>query len=99
LRGVEGLAADCAGNPSMDTYSMMIMISIGNVVGWLAAMYVANALSGLIGHVVVSTIGAFIGGYLSLELIGEGAKFSMIICAFVGAVLLLYVTRLRNWRS
>ena len=83
----------------MDPSSMMIMISIGNVVGWLAAIYVKNALPGLIGHVVISMIGAFIGGYLSLRFFGESAKFSMLINAFLGAVLLLYVVRFRNWRS
>ena len=83
----------------MDPYSMMIMISIGNVVGWLAGMYVKNALPGLLGHIVVSTIGAFIGGYVSLWIFGESAKFSMLISAIIGAVLLLTVVRFRTWRS
>ena len=83
----------------MDPYSMMIIISIGNVVGWLTGMYVKNALPGLIGHVVISTIGAFIGGYLSLRICTESDKFSMIISACIGAVLLLFVVRFRNWSS
>jgi uncharacterized membrane protein YeaQ/YmgE (transglycosylase-associated protein family) len=77
----------------------MIIISIGNVVGWLAAMYVKNALPGLLGHVVISTIGAFIGGCLSLRILGESNKFAMIINAFIGAALLLYIVRFRTWRS
>jgi uncharacterized membrane protein YeaQ/YmgE (transglycosylase-associated protein family) len=83
----------------MDPYSMMIVISIGNVVGWLAAMYVKNALPGLLGHVVVSTAGAFLGGDLALGLFGACAKFGMIIGAFIGAALLLYLLRLRVWRA
>ncbi len=83
----------------MDPYSMMIMFSIGNVVGWLTGMYVKNALPGLIGHVVISTIGAFIGGYLSLGIFTESDKISMIVSGFIGAVILLYVLRFRIWRS
>ncbi|MDH3911406.1 MAG: GlsB/YeaQ/YmgE family stress response membrane protein [Rhodospirillales bacterium] len=78
---------------------MMIIISIGNVVGWLASIYVKNALPGLLGHVVISTTGAFIGGYLSLRIFSESDKFSMIISAFIGAALLLFIVRFRNWRS
>jgi uncharacterized membrane protein YeaQ/YmgE (transglycosylase-associated protein family) len=44
----------------MDPVSMMLVLSIGSIVGWLAAMYVKDALPGLIGHVVIATIGAFI---------------------------------------
>ena len=83
----------------MDPYSMMIIISIGNVVGWLAGIYVKNALPGLIGHVVISTIGAFVGGYLSLRVFPGFGKYGMIISAFIGAALLLFVVRFRNWRS
>ena len=83
----------------MDPYSMMIVISIGTVVGWLAAMYVKHALPGLIGHVVVSTVGAFVAGYASLRILPEFGKFGMIVGAFIGAALLLYVVRFRNWRS
>ena len=83
----------------MDPYSMMIIISIGNVVGWLAGLYVRNALPGLIGHVVISTIGAFIGGYLSLRIFPEFDKLGMIVSALIGAALLLYVVRFKNWRS
>ncbi len=55
----------------MDPVSMMIILSIGNVVAWLAGMYVKNALPGLIGHVVVSTIGALNADYLCLRILLE----------------------------
>jgi uncharacterized membrane protein YeaQ/YmgE (transglycosylase-associated protein family) len=78
---------------------MMIILSIGNVVGWLAAMYVKNALPGLMGHIVISTIGAFIAGYLSLRIFPQFDILGMIISAFLGAVLLLIAVRFRSWRS
>ena len=55
----------------MDPISQMIMISIGNVVAWLAAIYVKDALPGLIGNLVISTTGAFVAGYLCLRFLPE----------------------------
>ncbi len=49
-------------------------------------------------HLIVTTIGAFMGGYLSLRLISEFSKFSMILSAFIVAGLLLYLIRYRKWR-
>ena len=74
------------------------MIGIGNAVGWTAAIYVKDALPGLIGHVVVSTIGAFVAGYLSLALFPAAAQLGMTLFGIAGAALLLYVTRLRKLR-
>ena len=85
--------------PVMDPLTMMVMLSIGNVVGWTAAMYVPRALPGLIGHVVIASIGAFAGGYSALALFPAHAGVSVIPTAFAGAVLLLYVLRLRKLRT
>jgi len=49
-------------------------------------------------HLIVATAGAFIGGYLSLNLLSEFSKYSMIFCAFLVAGLLLYFIRFRKWR-
>ena len=78
---------------------MMVVICIGNVVAWVAAMYVEGALPGLLGHLVVSTAGAFAGAYLSLQLLPSFAGLGMIPAAFAGAVLLLYALRLRKLHS
>ncbi len=82
----------------MDPLSMMLVLSIGCVVGWLAAMYVQGALPGLIGHVVVSTIGAYVVGYLALWFFPGFYYFSLIFGAFIGAALLLYLLRIKKWR-
>ena len=81
----------------MDPISQIIMISIGNVVAWLAAIYVKDALPGLIGNLVISTTGAFAAGYLCLRFLPEFDKLGMIAGAFIGAILLLSVIRLRTW--
>ena len=83
----------------MDPFSVIIILSVGNIVAWLAALYVKDAARGLIGHVVVATTGAFIAGYLTLWLFPNLYAFGMMTGAFVGAVFLLYFVRLRTWRS
>ncbi len=82
----------------MDPFSVIIILSIGNIVAWLAALYVKDAARGLIGHVVVATTGAFIAGYLALWLFPNLYAFGMMAGAFVGPVFLLYFVRLRTWR-
>ncbi len=82
----------------MDPIRVIIILTIGNIVAWLAALYVKDAARGLIGHVVVATTGAFIAGYLTLWLFPNLYTFGMMTGAFVGAVFMLYFVRLRTWR-
>jgi len=80
----------------MDPLSLMTYIGIGKMVGWLAAMYVKGALPGLIGHIVVSTVGATGTGYLILSLVPNPNGLGVVGGALLGAATLLYVTRLRR---
>ena len=82
----------------MHVVDMFIMISIGQVVAWPVSIYGKGQGRRLFGDAIVTTIGAFIGGYLSLTLVSEYSKFSMIFVAFLGAGLLLYLVRYRKWR-
>jgi uncharacterized membrane protein YeaQ/YmgE (transglycosylase-associated protein family) len=77
---------------------MFILLAIGQVVAWLVTLYVDNNVLRLFGHMFVTTIGAFLAGYLSLRFYSEADKFSMIFAAFLGAGLLLYLVRFRLWR-
>ena len=81
----------------MDPMSQIVVLNIGNVVAWLAAIYVKGALRGLIGHVCVSVLGAYLGGYLSFKVFPQFDGPGLVVAAFVGAATLLYVTRLRSW--
>ena len=75
-----------------------ILLSVGNFVAWMVAIYVKDAASGLVGHVVVSILGAFVGGYLSLSLAPDHGVLGMMIAAFIGSPLLLYVVRFKKRR-
>ena len=81
----------------MHMVNVAIILSIGNCVAWIAALYVKDAERGLIGHVIVSTIGAFIAGYLALTFASQYGVPGMMIAAFIGSPLLLYFVRFRKW--
>jgi uncharacterized membrane protein YeaQ/YmgE (transglycosylase-associated protein family) len=76
--------------------SLLVIVLVGLVAGWLAGILVRGAGFGLIGDLIVGVIGAFIGDWLLPQLgihLGTG-MISAIINAAIGAVLLLLVIRL-----
>jgi len=75
-----------------------IILSIGNFVAWMIAMYVKDAAAGLIGHVITCTIGAFIGGGLMLAIFPKYGVAGMMPGAFVASVVLVYLVRFRKRR-
>jgi len=82
----------------MHVVDMFILLAIGQVIAWLVIMYMDNNVLRLFGHMFVTTLGAFLAGYLSLRFYSEADKFSMIFAGFLGAGLLLYIVRFRLWR-
>ena len=81
--------------------SLLIIIFVGIVAGWLAGLIIQGTGFGLIGDLVIGIIGAFIGDWLLPRLgihLGSGIV-SAIIAATVGAILLLIVLRLINRRG
>jgi uncharacterized membrane protein YeaQ/YmgE (transglycosylase-associated protein family) len=76
--------------------SLLVIIVVGVVAGWLAGKIVRGAGFGLIGDLIVGVIGAFIGDWLLPRLgiiLGTGIV-SAIINALIGAVILLFLIRL-----
>jgi uncharacterized membrane protein YeaQ/YmgE (transglycosylase-associated protein family) len=73
--------------------SLLIIIVVGIVAGWLAGQIVEGAGLGVVGDLVIGIAGAFIGGWLLPQLnihLGTGIV-AAIINAMIGAVLLLLV--------
>ncbi len=81
----------------MHWINVAIILSVGNFVAWMVALYVKDAVRGLIGHVIFSTLGAFIGGYLSLLIYPRYGVVAMLPAALVGSLLVLYLVRFRKW--
>jgi len=80
----------------MSGESLLVILFVGLVAGWLAGQIVRGTGFGIIGDIIVGIIGAFIGGWLMPRLgihVGAGVV-GTIFDATVGAVLLLLVVTL-----
>ena len=76
--------------------SLIVILVVGIVAGWLAGQIVRGGGFGLIGDLIVGIIGAFIGDWLLPRLnihLGVGTV-GLIVNATIGAIVLLLVIRL-----
>jgi uncharacterized membrane protein YeaQ/YmgE (transglycosylase-associated protein family) len=81
---------------NLSNQSLLVILVVGIVAGWLAGRVMAGGGFGLIGDLIVGLIGAFIGDWLLPQLgihLGVG-MVALIINAFIGAVVLLLILRL-----
>jgi uncharacterized membrane protein YeaQ/YmgE (transglycosylase-associated protein family) len=81
---------------AMGIESLLVMLFVGAVAGWLAGKLVAGGGYGLLGNIVVGILGAVVAS-LILPRIGfgfGGGVFSAILHSTIGAVILLFVIRL-----
>lgn len=67
---------------------------IGLAAGFLAGLVIKGSGFGIVGNLVVGVIGALLGGFL-FQMVGISAsgKLGELICAFVGAIVLLFLLR------
>ena len=80
----------------MGIESLIIIVVIGAVAGWLAGQVMKGKGFGLLGNIVVGVVGAFVGGFV-FNLLGisvGGGLIGPLITAFAGAVILLWVVSL-----
>jgi uncharacterized membrane protein YeaQ/YmgE (transglycosylase-associated protein family) len=81
---------------NMSGESLVVILFVGVVAGWLAGQIVRGTGFGIVGDLVVGIIGAFIGDWLLPRLgvhLGVGI-IAAIADATIGAILLLLVVRL-----
>ena len=83
---------------NLDTQSLLILIVVGIVAGWLAGTLVRGYGLGLVGNLVVGVLGAFLATWL-LPRIGVAftvgnALVTEICYATIGAVILLLLVGL-----
>ena len=80
----------------MSADSLLIILLVGRVAGWLAGLIVQGTGFGLIADICIGIVGALIGSWLFPQLglhVGDGLVNSIVV-ATVGAVLLLLILRL-----
>jgi uncharacterized membrane protein YeaQ/YmgE (transglycosylase-associated protein family) len=90
-------------NVSISYANLLMWILVGGLAGWLASLVVRGGGLGLVGDVLVGVIGAFLGGFLLSQAFPSlyaftggftGFSIGSLIVAFIGAVVLLLITRL-----
>jgi uncharacterized membrane protein YeaQ/YmgE (transglycosylase-associated protein family) len=79
----------------MDGQSIIIILVLGALAGWLAGMVFQGGGLGLIGNIVVGILGSFIGNWLLPKLgvhINTGTIWlNSVLTAAIGALVLLAV--------
>ncbi|HXW24538.1 MAG TPA: GlsB/YeaQ/YmgE family stress response membrane protein [Xanthobacteraceae bacterium] len=78
--------------------SIIVILIVGLVAGWLAGKIVRGAGFGLIWDIIIGVVGAFIGSWLwnilHLPVIFHNHWIDLIVIATIGAVVLLVILRL-----
>lgn len=79
----------------MEANSLIAVLIIGGIAGWLAGKILKGKGFGIIGNIVVGIVGALVGGFLFGKFgVSVEGFFGSIITATIGAVVLLYVVSL-----
>jgi len=79
----------------MNLESLLVILIIGAIAGWLAGQIMKGSGFGVMGNIVVGIVGSILGGVV-FSLIGLGVQglVGAIISATVGAVILLFAISL-----
>jgi len=75
----------------MSGESLLVILLVGLVAGWLAGHIVQGTGFGIVGDVVIGILGAYVGGWLLPQIgfqLGAGI-IAAIVNATIGAVLLI----------
>lgn len=85
----------------LSTESIVVILIVGIVAGWLAGLIVRGGGMGLIADFAVGIVGAFIGSWLlpRIGLILGTGLLSEIVNATIGAIILLLIIRLVTGRG
>ena len=75
---------------------MIYWLVVGLIAGWLAGVVMKDGGYGIIVDILLGIVGGFLGGWIfgRLEIWPAGGMLGSIIVAFVGAVILVGITRL-----
>ncbi|MFD1510328.1 GlsB/YeaQ/YmgE family stress response membrane protein [Lacimonas salitolerans] len=80
----------------MTAQSIIVILIVGAIGGWLAGLIMKGGGFGLLGNIVMGIVGAFVAG-LVLPAIGlniGGGLLGAIVNATIGAVIVIFLIRL-----
>ena len=77
----------------MEFSSLLMMLIVGAVAGWLAGKIMKGRGFGVLGNVIVGVVGAFLAGLIfpALGFSVGGGFFWSVIHSTIGAVMLLFL--------
>lgn len=80
----------------MEFGSVITVIIVGAIAGWLAGIIVRGIRLGLFGNIIVGVVGAFIASLLfpALGFTAGGGFFASVLHATIGAVIFLFTVKL-----
>ncbi len=79
----------------MTLTSILILLAIGLVAGWLAGMIWKGGGFGLLWNIIIGVAGSFLGGWIFRLLgISYGGIIGSIVAALIGALILLAIVNL-----
>jgi uncharacterized membrane protein YeaQ/YmgE (transglycosylase-associated protein family) len=75
---------------------MIYWLVVGLIAGWLAGLVMKGGGYGIIVDILLGILGGFLGGWIfgRLGIWPAGGMIGSILVAFVGAVILVWITRL-----
>lgn len=83
----------------MDATTILIILAVGAIAGWLAGLVFKGEGFGLFGNIVIGILGGVIGGWLLPKLgvhIGSGLGGTILVAVLGALALLLVVNVLRR---
>jgi uncharacterized membrane protein YeaQ/YmgE (transglycosylase-associated protein family) len=80
----------------MDPVSIIIMLVIGAVAGWLAGLIYSGGGFGLVGNIIIGILGAIIAGFFLPGILQFSGVAGQIVSATIGAVILLFLINFIN---
>ena len=81
----------------MTMESLLIILIIGAIAGWLASVIMKGGGLGLLGDIVLGIVGAFVGSFVLGKLLGVALGAGIvgsIVTALIGAIIVLALVRL-----
>ncbi len=84
------------GKDAMSNESLLVILIVGLVAGWLAGQIMQGGGFGILGDLVIGILGAFVGDWLLPQIglhLGTGIV-PAILDATIGALVLLFILRL-----
>ena len=78
---------------SMDLFSIVLMLCVGNTAGWLVGIYMEGGRFGLLGDVSAAVAGTLAAGLIYRQFVPEAGHIGLLAAGIVAATLAIMLWR------